>query len=184
MTYREFADRELMLIANEKNRDAIIVVIYERHHKRLRALAKKKTENCCIAEDAVQDAFIQFMRASNWNGIEHLGKWLDTITLRRVKDLRIMEENRKKYQEGFSDFSQGQVNPQNEYDIHVLEINALNRLKAMHENHRLVFYFRLIRFLDDEEISVLTGLKIGTVRNYIWKVGQELRLLTQEYKVL
>jgi DNA-directed RNA polymerase specialized sigma24 family protein len=184
MNYRDFTDRELLQTAKEVNRDAILVVLYERHYKRLKILAKQKTHSSGIAEDAVQDTFISFMKDPNWNEIEHLDKWLDIITLRRLKDLQIMEEKRRKYQEDFSSFSKAEVNPQNYYDIRVLEINALNRLKTMHENHRLVFYFRQIRFLDDDEISVITGLKIGTVRNYIWRVGQELRGLTQEYKVL
>ena len=176
---QELSDERLMevLVAGDK---AAFDVLVQRHKVRLYNYVLRMLRDAAEAEDVTQEAFIRaYVHADKYRNIARFSTWLYTIAtnlvrnrIRKLKSTpRLVsiqgrvddeEDGREAWQ--LADAGDLPDRTTEKHELHALVSRSIDRIPP---RYREAFVLREVHDMSYEEISAVTGLKLGTVRSRI-----------------
>jgi len=174
------ADEELVEAVAQADEDAL-GELYDRFGKVAYGLAYKILQDATLAEDAVQEAFLQIWRGAGSYRPERAkaSTWLLTFVHRRAVDLVRREQNRRTLPvvvepQGADPGADDEVVQRSRREI---VQNALRRLPAeQRQPIELAYYGGLTQ----SELAERLGQPLGTIKSRMFTGLQRLRVLLSE----
>lgn len=179
------ADEHLMAEICEGNRLAF-ELLYDRYFQKLVWFARGFLADVQMAEDAVQEVFIQIMeKPEKFDRSRKFSTWVYTLTgnscknrLRNAQNRnRLLEENRYKlYPESVEiDFAEDQERVQEQ---------IRNAFETLNEKEKNIFVLRFEQERSIKEIAELAQIPEGSVKSGIYyllkKLGKQLKEIINE----
>jgi RNA polymerase sigma-70 factor, ECF subfamily len=175
------ADNDLLQDFLEGDRDAFSILV-RRHEDRLFAMALRMTGNRADAFDATQDAFVAaFRRARSFRGDSAFGTWLYRIGINATQDLlRKRRHETLKDDVGDSE-EEPRESPQRRVDDAVAtRVDVARALAELPEEYRDAVVMHDLGGVPYEEIALVTGTKMGTVKSRISRGRRRLAELLEQ----
>lgn len=154
--------------------------IYRRHGGKCLALARQVLRDDQMAEDAVQEAFLQF-----WKEVDTFdprrcsaGSWLMMLTHRRAVD-RVRSEQRRSRPVATTAEVDARIDVEQMYIDHMVAVAARDLLKLLPLRLREVVVLAYWGSCTMVEIAERTGTPVGTVKTRMRSALRGLRELTQ-----
>jgi RNA polymerase sigma-70 factor (ECF subfamily) len=161
---------------------------HRQHYSRLFSTALRILRDRDLAEDAVQDSFKNiFQHLAEFRGESRLETWMTRIVVNVC--LGHLRKNRLRYK-GEVDVNEADraiANNETDTPADPLEVTyrlelreilqrAMGRIK---EIHRQVIYLHDIKQITLEEISLLLGIPVGTIKSRLFYGRKELRTVIE-----
>jgi len=151
--------------------------LVERFAQKLWGIARQYVHDRHIAEDVVQNVFLEFYRGEKYRGINTEGQleaFLVRMTIRRAQDAwRRMKRNLATSVEHLADFTADKPASEQTVDIE----SALLQLRP---EYRLILHLKYVEDLSIAEIArVLDGAPENTVKSHLHRARNELRKILQ-----
>ena len=189
--WKELTDEELMLLVQDGETDCFDLLV-DRFKVRLFNYLFRLTGNREEAEEVAQEAFVKaYIHAGKYKTIARFSTWLYTIATNLVRNRMRSKSRAPKI---FSLWSAGRGESEEEKVIDVMdpgrspedvindqELSEVIRraIQQIPEKYRESFVLREINQLSYEEISAVTGLKLGTVRSRINRARNHFREIVE-----
>jgi len=187
--YKLASDEQLMVFIQQGNETAFLE-LYNRYSKKLlyyffRMLSGDQEK----AQDFLQDLFLKIVeKPEMFNEQKKFSTWLYTIAHNQCKNEYRRLEIRRKFNQQEKDngkFSESDRGIEKFLDSKLFHHALENELYKFEPEQRLVFILRFQEDLPIKEISVITGMKEGTVKSKLFymikKLGQNLKDLNPVY---
>ena len=154
----------------------------DRHLSRLVALALMMTGSPEFAQDAAQEAFVRLLKANPDSERGTLGGYLSTIVYR----LGLKEHRRAVRHQDIENHSLEDESPSILERVVRSERQRLvvRAISALDESHRTVLVLRFYGDHTYEEIAILTGVPLGTVKSRLFYAVKQCRKWLKEKGVL
>jgi RNA polymerase sigma-70 factor (family 1) len=169
---------EMLLAAQIKSGNQLaFATIYDRYNKHMYLLAYRYLKNREMAEDVVQQAFVNFwINRSNINEHLNIRNFLFTSLKNRTLNM-IRDENRaivKNYEylmESFCDSSD-----ENEIEKS-LEMTSLieKAIENLSPQRRQIFYLKIMEGCSNQQIAEKLDISINTVKSQYYHILKEIR---------
>ena len=186
--YYEYSDKELVTLSQNANNDAA-AELYRRYINRMLSYCNHFLKNKIEAEDVAQEICLKAFRNINkFRGDSSFSTWIYKIAKNTCvnKNNSLIERLRKliysidePLESGTSlhDILEGNSNSPRE----IMESNEIrqrlhNAIDKLPDKKRRVIYLRCIEDFSYNEISDITGLKLGTVKILIKRGREDLRV--------
>lgn len=160
-------------------------LLVRRFRKKIFSIAFGITLDTEESQDIVQEVFLQAYRSIyNFRGDSSLGTWLHRITVNRCLNWKRRWARRFKWMHVSIDDVDQQPVANLESDLPTPEARVANAqvraqidnaLKMLPDQARTVFVLRELEGLSYEEISAVTGVKLGTVRSRLFHARKRLK---------
>ena len=189
--WKELTDEQLMLLVQDGETDCFDLLV-DRFKVRLFNYLFRLTGNREEAEEVAQEAFVKaYIHAGKYKTIARFSTWLYTIATNLVRNRMRSKSRAPKI---FSLWSAGRGEGEEEKVIDVLdpgrspedvmndhELSEVIRraIQKIPEKYRESFVLRELNQLSYEEISAVTGLKLGTVRSRINRARNHFREIVE-----
>lgn len=144
----------------------VFTEVVRRYSRLVLHKARLLLQDSGAAEDAAQEVFIKAFRARHTLRGDRIMAWLNTITYHHCLDVHRRGTCRPQHV-SFSEELAGADDPRLE------DPSAL--LQSLNPTERAVVTFRVLDSLDYQEISQITGLAEGTLRNMLSRCLKKLR---------
>ncbi|MHB1307007.1 MAG: sigma-70 family RNA polymerase sigma factor [Limisphaerales bacterium] len=166
--------------------------LVRRHQERIYATLYHMTSNHEDANDLVQETFIKAHRAlKSFKGDASFFTWLYRIAVNKTINFLKQRKNR-----GHMSLNDLDLNPEHDPDLIALvsentprretglielqeKLNAA--LQKLSEPHRMVVTLHDIQGLPHEEIGIIVGCNVGTVRSRLFYARQQLQAHLADY---
>ena len=183
----EIGDLELVKNFQSNNLDAFDILVV-RYQDVIFNLCYRLLGDFDDADDCAQEVFIKAYR--NLNGFKlqsSFSTWLHRIAIntcknkissvkRRIRKKMIRLNNTSNNDNGFSmDIEDNSYNPAEIYEKMEMENNIQKAINLLPEKEKLLIVLRDIEGKSYEELSSITGIKLGTVKSKLAKARQNLR---------
>lgn len=154
--------------------------IYERHAKRVYAIALRMTGNTADAEDLAQESFVSLLqKIGSFRGEASFATWLYRLTVNQV--LMHFRTRRRRPQEQPIDthaFERGAVGAKSSAAPGVIDRIAIERaVGALPEGYRAAFVLHDVHGREHEEIARELGCAVGTSKSQLHRARARLREL-------
>ena len=186
--YKRLTDEELIL-EFQKDRVEAFNEIVERYKDKLVNFLFRYTGSRDESEDLAQDTFVKLYRSKHlYKEVAKFSTWFYTIAINTART-----ESRKKSR--YNAISLSNFDPENDKDFDI-KANILgpdetanasienehiqNAINSLGEDFKQVIILRDIQDLDYEEIAVITGLPLGTVKSRINRGREKLKVLLKD----
>jgi|CXWL01.1.fsa_nt_gi RNA polymerase sigma-70 factor (ECF subfamily) len=154
---------------------AAIAALVVAHAARLRALCQRVLGDHALAEDAVQNTFIQALRA--WSGFAGRSDplvWLRRIAVRCA--IQLLQDRGRWQPDQSSDIGIATCEwPCALNDRHALLQAAQSALSALTPRERMAFVLRHVEEFDLDEIAEQLGCNVNTCKQTIFRGAQKMR---------
>jgi RNA polymerase sigma-70 factor (ECF subfamily) len=166
--------------------------IIRRYYPRIRSLAQQTLHNEADAEEVAQDTFIRAHRGlANFRGDSSLATWLYCIGLNLARNrywyffrrhrqdtLSIDKPVAEGSSQSFADvMSDGVADPRKETITGEFTSLVSAAMARLDRSHREILNMRGTLDLSYEEIAVILGMNVGTVKSRIARAREKLRSL-------
>ena len=181
MGREERADGDLLQDFLAGDRDAFSVLV-KRHEDRLFAMALRITGNRADALDATQDAFVAaFRRARSFRGDSAFGTWLYRIGINATQDLlRKRRHETLKDDVGDAEEEPREAGQSRLDDAVAARVDVSRALASLPEEYREAVVMHDLGGVPYEEIALVTGTKMGTVKSRISRGRRRLAELLEQ----
>jgi RNA polymerase sigma-70 factor (ECF subfamily) len=187
MQYTEGAHKDEMILAGQiKNGNQLaFATIYDRYHKNMFVLARRYLKSQEMAEDAVQQVFVNFwVNRSNINEVLNIRSFLFTAlknhTLNTIRDERsAIAKNYEFLMESVQDSDNG-----NEIEGS-LEITSLieKAVQNLSPQRRQIFYLKIMEGCSNQEIADKLTISINTVKSQYYHILKEIRAYAGQHMI-
>jgi len=128
------------------------------------------------AEDIVQDVFVKFMRAKNFESDEHVKAWLIRVTINMCKNYHLLFRNSKTVplDENISCIS---AQPQGVHEEFQGIYEELRKLKVNYRNVLYLYYFEGYTI---PEIAKILKKSTGTISTWLSRAKKNFRPILAE----
>ncbi len=150
--------------------------LYDRYKKAMYTLAYRITGDFELANDVLQNAFVQVFRGlKKFRGDSTLGAWIKTIVVRAA----IKEVKNKVFFEPIE-----HIGDHNYIDWgHYLEAEYLEKaIKSLPEGYRTVFVLIEVEGYSHKEVADLLGISVGTSKSQLFHAKKKLKKLLKTLK--
>lgn len=173
-------DPELLNRASEGDEEAFAELM-QRHEDRVFSLALRMMNDRSDALDATQETFITvFRRAESFRGDSAFSTWLYRIAVNTCMDL-LRKRSRSALPGAEEDESGASVaSAPSPEDTAVLRIDLARALRALQEDYREAVLLHDVGGVPYEEIAVLSGVAVGTVKSRISRGRRKLAELMEQ----
>jgi RNA polymerase sigma-70 factor, ECF subfamily len=163
-------DREIVARCQQGDQGAM-QVLFERHNKKIYAMALRMTGSGADAEDVVQDTFIKAFRyLPKFRGDSAVGTWLYRIAVNLTRDLH----KRRQRSRPEPEMDPGEhVEPRDTLAAKELE----RALQELPEGYREVLVLHDVMEKDHKEIASILDVKVGTSKSQLHKARARMREL-------
>jgi RNA polymerase sigma-70 factor, ECF subfamily len=142
--------------------------LMRRHEDRIFALALKMTGNRADALDATQDTFIlAFRKAENWRGESSYGTWLYRVGINACLDLLRRKKREPVPEQEPREEDAGRYSAPGLEETITTRLAIRDALSALPEDYRQAVAMHDLGGIPYQEIALLTGAEIGTVKSRI-----------------
>ncbi|HEY0271565.1 MAG TPA: sigma-70 family RNA polymerase sigma factor [Chitinophaga sp.] len=177
MGYNQYTDPELLQFLRNDDRDAYNE-IYNRYWKKMLLVAWNHSRNDALAQDMVQEVFIDLWEKRQNQDIQHLPAFLATAVKYQVfKHYRREQRRSKLAQERYTLDEAGQDEAR--LEARFLQDLIHGIMEEMPEKCRLVFHYSRILGLSNHEIAAQTAVTKKTVENTL---NRALRIIRGQLK--
>jgi len=187
MQYTEVTYKDEMILAGQiKNGNQLaFATIYDRYHKNMFMLARRYLKSQEMAEDAVQQVFVNFwVNRNNINENLNIRSFLFTAlknhTLNTIRDERSAIV--KNYEFLMESFQDGYNESETEGS---LEITSLieKAVKTLSPQRRQIFYLKIMEGCSNQEIADKLTISINTVKSQYYHILKEIRAYASQHVV-
>jgi RNA polymerase sigma factor (sigma-70 family) len=147
---------------------------YDRYCRAMYTLAFRLTHNFEVANEVLQDGFLQAFRSmTNFRGESTLGAWLKTIVIRTaLKHLKTI----KNFDEITPSVSDTLIDWGETLDAEYLE----KAIQSLPDGFRAVFVLIEIEGYAHKEVAEILGISEGTSKSQLFHAKQRLRKILAE----
>lgn len=172
--------REAELARRAKTRDReAIVELYQRHHARLRATARRLLGDDALAEDLVHETFMALPDAlERYRGDAPLGAFLVGIAARKSGHLiRAARRRRGAYERMGTLPGVGVAKPDELAERRELALTLTRALDELPDDQRIAFVLTAVEERSSREVARLLDARDGTIRARVMLAKRKLREL-------
>ncbi|RME87930.1 MAG: sigma-70 family RNA polymerase sigma factor [Planctomycetota bacterium] len=191
---KEYTDEEILLLcqnARAEERKEYLEIIIQRYSQRLYHYIYRMIGNPYIAEDLVQDTFLNLVKNLNkYKEVAKVSTWLFkiaiNITLNHIRSQKVRSavQNMGGVGEEEEDYmeilARDESQPWENLEQRELESMIQRALLELPEKYRTLLILCDIEGLNYDEISQILGLKLGTVKSRINRGREKLALLLED----
>ena len=177
---------EIVLAGQIKNGNQLaFATIYDRYHKNMFLLARRYLKSQEMAEDAVQQMFVNlWVNRTNINENLNIRSFLFTAlknhTLNTIRDERsAIAKNYEFLMESFQDcYNESETEGS-------LEITSLieKAVKTLSPQRRQIFYLKIMEGCSNQEIADKLTISINTVKSQYYHILKEIRAYASQHVV-
>jgi RNA polymerase sigma factor (sigma-70 family) len=147
---------------------------YDRYSRAMYTLAYRLTHNFEVANEVLQDGFLQAFRSmANFRGESTLGAWLKTIVIRtalkHVKTIKNFDEITPSVSDTLIDWGET-------LDAEYLE----KAIQSLPDGFRTVFVLIEIEGYGHKDVAEILGISEGTSKSQLFHAKQRLRKILAE----
>jgi len=149
--------------------------LYDRYRKAMYTIAYRMTGDFELANDVLQDAFVNiFRKLSKFRRESTLGAWIKTIVVRtalkKIKQRRSFVELEDKHTSGMVDWGD------------YLQTEYLEKaIKNLPDGYRAVFVMIEIEGYAHKEVAEMLEISEGTSKSQLFHAKKKLRKTLQQY---
>jgi RNA polymerase sigma-70 factor (ECF subfamily) len=176
------SDREETLEARlARAEPAAVAEVYDRHHRRVRAFARRMLGDDASAEDVVQEVFLAVPKAmTRFRGDGSLAGYLIGIAARRCEKHRRSAARRRAAMGRFEEErrhlgSASDDDPERRSRRRALAAALQRGLDRLSIKHRAVFILAAVEERSSPEVATILGIPEGTVRTRLHHARKKLR---------
>jgi RNA polymerase sigma factor (sigma-70 family) len=175
-TLAAFPDQSLLALVARSD-DTALALLYDRHSRAAYGLALRVLRNRALAEDAVQDAFLQCWRtADRFTGASSVRAWIMLLVHRRAVDLVRHEERRRR--PTFEPITNQTHRPGDEEAIRSLTAMRVRMaLASLPDSERELLELAYYGGLTQSQLAERLQLPLGTVKSRMFAGLARLREL-------
>lgn len=179
MQYTEGAHKDEMELAGQiKNGNQLaFATIYDRYHKSMFVLARRYLKSQEMAEDAVQQVFVNFwVNRSNINEGLNIRSFL--FTALKNHTLNTIRDERSAVVKNYEFLMESAHDGYDETEIEgSLEITSLieKAVKNLSPQRRQIFYLKIMEGCSNQEIADKLTISINTVKSQYYHILKEIR---------
>ncbi len=156
------------------------------HDEKIMTLAFQLTQNKTDAEDLYQEVFIKAYKSlSKFRFQSAFYTWLYRITVNTFYNLK-RSQNKMLIQETLEDGPDPLLNiseePKSPYAQNEIMIAVKTAAEKLPDKQRTAFLLKHIQNLKIREISVIMGIGEGTVKKYLFRAIEKLRIELKDYR--
>lgn len=151
------------------------------HYRSMYRLAYRLVNQYEDAEEIVQEAFLKaWVHRRNFRNESSIHTWIYRIVVNTALSFkRRMKRHRRKLTAFFVEMVPGSVRSAPRMEQHIYRIEMSQRLnealQQLPETLRAIVILRDIEGLAYEDIAVILGLPVGTVKSRLWRARFQLR---------
>lgn len=150
--------------------------IYSRHAQRTYAFILRMTGDAAASQDLLQETFIKFFRASEHDLVVHsLGAFLMMIA--RNLCLNWRRDHRPTEQLSESFIAPDDSSIERDDLLHLITL----ALELLEYEYREAFVLKFYQGYSYEEMSIITGETIPTLKNRVWRAKDKIRATLRHY---
>lgn len=157
------------------------ISLIEKHQLLVLHMISRVVDNDQDREELCQDVFLKvYDGLGSFSGNSKLSTWIATISYRTAINFA-KKKSRKKSEEELDNiaFKVGKLDNRFENDDFNVFIREI--IDQMPESYRVVLTLFYLDGFSYPEIIEITGKPEGTVKNYLFRAKQKLRILVQPY---
>lgn len=149
--------------------------LYDRYKKAMYTVAYRITGEYDLANDVLQDAFINIFRAlPKFRRESTLGAWIKTIVVRAA----LKKIKKKPREESLEDYHTGHLVDWGDY----LQAEYLEKaILALPEGYRAVFVLIEVEGYSHKEVGDMLGISTGTSKSQLFYAKRKLRDMIQRH---
>ena len=147
-------------------RDRVIGTI-EKDQKKLYLTALAITKNPHLAEDAMQEAFVKVLKNyDTLRSFEYLTTWITRVLINECK--RVLRKHKKEQTVDFIPETQS-------IDFNDEEIMFFDMISNLSVNDKTVVTLRFFNGYDLNNIAIILGIPLSTVKSRLYRALEKLR---------
>lgn len=149
--------------------------LYDRYKKAMYTVAYRITGEYDLANDVLQDAFINIFRAlPKFRRESTLGAWIKTIVVRAA----LKKIKKKPKEESLEDYHTGHLVDWGDH----LQVEYLEKaILALPEGYRSVFVLIEVEGYSHKEVGDMLGISTGTSKSQLFYAKRKLRDMLDRY---
>ena len=172
------SDHDLLEAFLEGDNDAFSGLM-ERHEDRIFGLCLKMLHNRSDALEASQEVFITaFRRASSFRGDSAFGTWLYRIGINHCKDV-LRKRKDVLYESDQLEIERVDPRQRNIDETAALRLDLSRALAELPDDYREAVVMHDLGAVPYEEIAIVTGVPVGTVKSRISRGRRQLARLLE-----
>ena len=152
--------------------------LYQLYSRAMYNTAYRMIENPTLAEDVMQEAFIQaFQALGKFNFDSTFGYWLKKIVINRsLNELRKEKTIHEKEGEYREEMENEYVKEENDSWADAYSMKDIkNAVEALAPNHKMVFQLYMIEGYDHEEIAEIMEISASTSRSQLSRAKKNVK---------
>ena len=176
--YGKYNDLELChaLCGDKKVSEAAFAELYSRYSQRIYAYCLRVTGSAEDSKDIFQETFLKFFDSTRANkDIDNISAYLLTI----ARNMCINYKRNNKITYSIEDFNVA-INDE-EYERKELLQLIARAMEVLEFEYREAFVLRQYHGLSYEEISLITGETMYTVKNRAWRAKEKIKNILEPY---
>ena len=163
-----------------KSKQEWILKTLDCYEGRLIQYASRIVGNTELAQDVVQDTFLQLWKENRAKIESYLEQWLYTVCRNRAFDLKKKEKRMFSLQPDIDFADDGGNSPTADIERHEEEVGILGVINSLPANQKEVICLKFQDGLSYKEISKVTGLSVSNVGFLMHKGVKSMRALLKK----